>query len=301
MISNTTFHYLVFTLSFVLLTTCSQRPEGVENILIKGSDTEVNLALSLAEFYMDQEPKVSIAVTGGGSGMGIAALINGKTDIANASRPMKAAEISLAQDRGIQPEAIVFAMDALAIIVHPGLNINQFTLDQLGAIFKGDLTNWSELGGPNLAISLYGRQSNSGTFVYFRDAIVKGEYSAQLKQMNGTAQIVEAIKTDPAGIGYVGVGYVLDKEREAIVGVKVLDVLNKENNIAFSPLEVEAIQREDYPIVRPLFQYTNGKPKGQLKTFMRFCISEKGQQIVGANGYYPISEVYRLQNKQILE
>ena len=155
-------------LFFIFFTACSLRPEGVENVLIKGSDTEVNLALALAERYMELDSLISIAVTGGGSGMGIAAMINGKTDIANASRPMKTEEIQMAVERGIHPTALVFAVDALALIVHPGLPIDSLKLQDIGAIYDGTITNWSELGGPNLEISLYGRQSNSGTFVYFK-------------------------------------------------------------------------------------------------------------------------------------
>lgn len=282
--------------SVLWLSSCSSRPEGLETILIKGSDTEVNVALALAEQYMEQEAKVSIAVTGGGSGMGIAALINGKTDIANSSRPMKTEEIELAQDRGIHPVATVFATDALAIVTHPSNPVASINLDELSQIYSGQLQNWQTLGGPDRPISLYGRQSNSGTFVYFRDEVVRAEYSPDVKQMNGTAQIIEAIKQDEAGIGYVGVGYLVDKTGTALTGVKILPVQGRQDSAAVSPLILEHIKSGTYALTRPLFQYTDGVPDGQLLRFMQFVLSETGQALIEENGYYPVSPKDRASN-----
>ncbi len=283
----------------LLLIACSGR-EGVENILIKGSDTEVNLALVLAETYMEKDPNISLAVTGGGSGLGIAALINGRTDIANSSRPMKKEEVKQAQDRGIDPQSIIFAVDALALVVNENLAIDSLTLNDISRIYKGDITNWSELGGPDLPISLYGRQSNSGTFIYFRENVIRAEYSQQVKQMNGTAQIVEAVKTDEAAIGYVGLGYVVDKEGRVAEDLKVLSVAPNDTINAFSPLDRENILSGEYEITRPLFQYMNGKPKGKLLDYILFELGEEGQQIVSDNGYYQISKKYIEINKKIL-
>jgi len=286
-----------FFLSMLLLIgSCSSRPEGLENILIKGSDTEVNVALALAEHYMEQEAKISIAVTGGGSGMGIAALINGKTDIANSSRPMKSEEIELAQKRGIQPVATIFATDALAIITHPSNPLTAISLDELSQIYSGQLQNWQPLGGPDRPISLYGRQSNSGTFVYFRDEVVRAEYSPDVKQMNGTAQIIEAIKQDEAGIGYVGVGYLVDKEGTVLSGVNILQVQGRQDAAPVSPLQLENIKSGTYPLTRPLFQYTDGMPDGQLLRFMQFVLSKTGQTLIEQNGYYPVSPKDRASN-----
>jgi len=164
---------LLFLLA--LTASCRFAPQGVEHILIKGSDTEVNLALSLAETYMKRDSMISIAVTGGGSGMGIASLINGKTDIANSSRAMKPKEIELANERGIKPVPIVFAVDALALIVHPSLSVDALRVSEIGGIYRGDITNWQEVGGPDQGITIYGRQSNSGTFVFFRDSVLRAD------------------------------------------------------------------------------------------------------------------------------
>lgn len=279
---------------------CNSNHRHVENLMIKGSDTEVNLALTLAETYMATDPDISIAVTGGGSGAGIAALINGKTSIANASRPMKKEEMALAREQQVYPVATVLGMDAIAIVVHPQCPIQSLSLQQLGAIYRGDIQNWKELGGTDEDISLYGRQSNSGTYVYFRDSIVRAEYSNQVKQMNGTAQIVEAIKNDIHGIGYVGVGYILDKNGAQSKGVKVLAISRNAKSTPYLPSELKNIDSGFYPIVRPLFQYTNGKPTGQLQRYLQFCLSPEGQALVKQNGYFPVSEIYWQQNKQAL-
>lgn len=280
---------------------CSTQHQQVENILIKGSDTEVNLALVLAETFMETDPDVSIAVTGGGSGAGIAALINGKTSIANASRPMKTEEILLAKMRKVQPLSTVLGMDAIAIVVNPQCPVQQLALQQLGAIYRGDIQNWKSLGGPDAAISLYGRQSNSGTFVYFRDSIVRAEYSPQVKQMNGTAQIVEAIKNDVYGIGYVGLGYILEKNGTQHSEIKVLGISRDKKSAAFLPIDTKNIDSGVYPIIRPLYQYTDGKPQGKLQSYLQYCLSQEGQALVKANGYFPVSDQFKAQNDQVLK
>lgn len=279
---------------------CGAGREGIENVLIKGSDTEVNLALALSESYMERDSFISIAVTGGGSGMGIAALINGKTDIANSSRPFKPQELALARERGVNPVATVFAVDAIAIIVHEKLDIGELSILQLQGIFSGSISNWQELGGPDLELSLYGRQSNSGTFIFFRDSILKQEYALELKQMNGTAQIVEAIKSDRAGIGYVGLGYLLDRSRRMIAGVKALSIRATEAEQAFSPVLEKNITKRNYPIIRPLFQYTDGIPSGKVLDYIRFSLSEEGQHIVEEQGYYRVAAPYIQRNRKLL-
>ena len=280
-----------------LLTACG--PAGVEQITVKGSDTEVNLALSLAEDFMGRDSLVSISVTGGGSGSGIAALINRKTDIANSSRDMTEAERAMARARGVQPVGIIFAIDALAVIVHPDNPVESLTTEQIGAIYRGDVRNWKEVGGADQPISLYGRQSNSGTFVFFREQLLKGEYSRDMKQMNGTAQLVEGVKNDRAGIGYVGIVYVVNPEGEADPGLKVLAIGTGDGTPAVSPLNVAAITSGAYTITRPLFQFTDSIPTGRLLDFIEFELSEPGQQIVRASGYFPVSDTYRRQNEKL--
>lgn len=259
-------------------------------IQVKGSDSEVNLVQRLAEVFMKKHPQVNIAVTGGGSGTGIAALINKQTDIANSSREISSKEEESAKGAGVNPFRIVVATDGLSAIVHPENPVKKLTLEQLGKIFKGQITNWNEVGGKNVKISLYGRQSNSGTFVFFREFVVKADYSPHMKSMNGNAQIAEGIKKDKDGIGYVAVGYVVNGKGEVMAGVKLLDISKEAQSVAYSPASMENVMSGRYPISRPLNHYTNGKPTGKLLDFIQFEISEEGQKIVQQEGFFPVQK-----------
>ncbi len=259
-------------------------------IQVKGSDSEVNLVQRLAEVFMKKHPQVNIAVTGGGSGTGITALINKQTDIANSSREISSKEEESAKGAGVNPFRIVVATDGLSAIVHPENPVKKLTLEQLGKIFKGEITNWNEVGGKNVKISLYGRQSNSGTFVFFREFVVKADYSPHMKSMNGNAQIAEGIKKDKDGIGYVAVGYVVNGKGEVMAGVKLLDISKEAQSVAYSPASMENVMSGRYPISRPLNHYTNGKPTGKLLDFIQFEISEEGQKIVQQEGFFPVQK-----------
>jgi len=271
-----------------------------ELIQIKGSDTEVNLVQTLAEEFMAENKDVQLAVTGGGSGTGIAALLNGTADIANSSRAMSEEEIEQAREKGIDPRAFVFAMDGLSVIVNANNQLTELTLDDLGAVFRGELTNWQQLGGADLPISLYGRQNNSGTYVFFREQVLKGDYSISMRGMNGNAQIVEAVAQDPAGIGYVGIGYTQD-EQGLVPGIKVLNLKTDDQAPAVSPLDLENITSGRYPLTRPLYHYTNGRPEGGLRLFLEFELGSEGQEIVLQEGFYPVAEQFRKLNQENLE
>jgi phosphate transport system substrate-binding protein len=260
---------------------------------IKGSDTLINLVQRLAEVYMEENPGNYIAVTGGGSGTGVAALINKKCDIANASRTMKAKEVANATRNGVTVNRVVIAMDGLSVIINPKNTKTQMTVNEIGRIFRGEVTNWSELGGDNVPITLYGRQSNSGTFIFFRDVILKGDYSQKMNRMNGNAQIVEAIKADAGGIGYVGVGYVKDA-----TGLSIVEVASKKGGEYASPLDSAAVKSGLYPIARPLNQYINGIPTGDTKKFLEYELSPAGQRIVVEEGFFPIPNEYSQLNEK---
>lgn len=283
----------------VLFPSCGPGSTADSTLSIRGSDTEVNLVLEQAETYMSINPNISISVTGGGSGSGIAALINGKTDIANSSREMKEAELDLARQREVEPVAIAFAIDAIVMATNAQNPVDSITLEQLGKIYSGEFTNWSEVGGADMPISLYGRQSNSGTFIYFRDNIIRGEYSPDMKQMNGTAQIVEGIKNDVAGIGYVGIGYVINQAGNKVDDLQVLQIKTTPDSPAVSPLEENVVEDGRYQITRPLYQYTDGIPTGNARAFIQFELSEQGQEIVKRNGYFPLGKTYQAQNEEI--
>jgi phosphate transport system substrate-binding protein len=269
--------------------------EGLsQNIIqIKGSDSEVNLVQRLAEVFMQKHPDVNIAVTGGGSGTGIAALINKKTDIANSSRELTPKEEEAAKKAGLQPFRVVFATDAISVVTHPANPVNKLTLDQLGKIFKGEITNWKEAGGKDAKISLYGRQSNSGTYIFFREYVLKGDYSPHMKSMNGNAQIVEAIKRDIQGVGYVAVGYVVDESGRVMEGLKIIPVAKDGQSEAYTPAKMENVMTGKYPISRPLNQYLNGKPSGKLLEFIRFELSNEGQAIVRKQGFFPVQKEWQ--------
>jgi phosphate transport system substrate-binding protein len=268
-------------------------------IQIKGSDTLINLVQRLAEVYMESNPNTAIAVTGGGSGVGIAALIANRVDIADASRPMKDKEKAAAKENGVIPYEIVVGIDGLSVIVNGSNSVEDLTVEEIGAIFRGEISNWKEVGGPDMAISLYGRQANSGTFVFFQEHVLgKREYSPKMKRMNGNAQIVEGVIADKASIGYVGVGYVYDDNGNVRDGLTVLKVAQDDNSTPVDPLVSENVKSGKYPIARALFQYINGKPKDAVKDFIAFELSEDGQRVVEEMSFYPVAGDYLEQNKK---
>lgn len=263
-------------------------------VMVKGSDTLLNLVQNLAEAFGTVAPDVTVSVAGGGSGVGINAIMSGETDIADASRAIKSKEISTARSNGINPTEYVIAIDGVCIIVNAANPIKKLTVSQLGQLYQGKIANWSAVGGPNKKVSLYGRQPNSGTFVYVRDEAVKAEYAPSMRQMNGNAQIVEGVRADEGGLGYVGVGYASES------GIKVLS-LSKDGTNFYSPLDKAAVEAGNYALARPLFQYTNGKAKGDAKTFIEFELSAEGQKIVADQGFYPLTEGYQKRNQANLQ
>jgi len=265
-----------------------------KEVMVKGSDTMLNLVQNLAEAFSVAQADVTVSVTGGGSGVGISAVVNKQTDIGDASRAIASKEISSARANGVNPTEYAIAIDGVCIIVNASNSVEKLTIEQLGQLYQGKIANWSALGGPNKKVSLYGRQPSSGTFVYVRDEAVKGEYSASMRQMNGNAQIVEGVKGDEGGIGYVGVGYAHGE------GIKVLS-LSKNGTDYYSPLDKEAVDSGKYPLARPLFQYTNGKAKGDAKAFIEFEVGPDGQKIVGDQGFYPLTQGYQDRNNANLQ
>jgi phosphate transport system substrate-binding protein len=269
--------------------------QGKKMIQVKGSDTMVNLVQILAEEYMIKNPKAApLAVLGGGSGTGITALINGTCEIANHSRDFSTKEFNQAWERGVKPRIFAIAVDGLSIIVNEKIPLTQMTMDQVGAIYRGDVKNWRAVGGPAMPISLYGRQSNSGTYTFLQEYVLKNKnYSSDVKEMNGNAQIVEGVMADQAAIGYVGVGYVIDKSTgKPMKGLKVLNISMDEKSPAASPMDKDAVDTGKYPIARALWQSTNGKPSAEAAAFLQFELGPEGQKIVEREGFYPIGAKY---------
>jgi phosphate transport system substrate-binding protein len=253
---------------------------AAKSITIKGSDTLLILGQRWAEIYMNQNPKVVIQVTGGGSGVGIAALINGSTDICEASRAMKSSEIDKLKERfnttGVE---IPVARDGLSLYLNEENKVSELTLDQLKGIYSGQITNWKEVGGDDAKIVLYGRENSSGTYVYFKDNVLKGaDFAAQTQTLPGTAAIVNAVSKDKYGIGYGGAAYAK--------GVKYCKVKKDAQTPGYEPT-LENVKSGKYPISRYLFWYVRNKPTGEIKKLVDFVLSEQGQQIVSKVGYFP--------------
>ena len=264
---------------------------------IKGSDTMVNLVQILAEEYMNQNPGTALAVLGGGSGTGITGLINQTCDIANHSREWRQKEIDQAWEKGVTPRFFVIAVDGLSIIVNEKNTLEKLTMAQVGALYRGEIKNWKALGGPDKAVSLYGRQSNSGTYVFMQEHVLGNKnYSTDMKEMNGNAQIIESVLQDQGAVGYVGVGYLFDKDGKIRSGLKILNISKEPNGQAYSPLDKEAVDTKKYPVSRPLYQAVNGKPKGEILRFLQWETGPEGQKIVEREGFYTVSGDYKVLN-----
>ncbi len=274
-------------------------PAQKKMLQIKGSDTMVNLVQILAEEYMAKNPGTALAVLGGGSGTGITAIINQTCDIANHSREWKQKEIDLAWEKGVKPRFFVIAVDGLSIIVHESNPLAKLTVEELSAIYRGEIKNWKMVGGPDKPVSLYGRQSNSGTYVFMQEHVLGNKnYSTDMKEMNGNAQIIEGILQDEGGIGYVGVGYLFDKDGKVRKGIKVLNVAKDSKSQAYSPLDRAAVDTGDYPVARPLYQATEGKPDGVAAAFIAWETGPEGQIIVEREGFFTIGAKYKEQNEK---
>lgn len=293
---------LVWALALAVFTLLSPSLAQKKMIQVKGSDTMVNLVQILAEEYMAKNPGAAIAVLGGGSGTGITALINGTCDIANHSREWKQKELDLAYEKGVRPKIFAIAVDALSIIVNEKNPLDTLTMAQVGSIFRGEIKNWKVLGGPDQKISLYGRQSNSGTYAFMQEHVLNNKnYSPEVKEMNGNAQIIEAVTQDASGLGYVGVGYLYDENGKLRRGIKVLKIKKDDQSPAYSPLDKEAVYSAKYPVSRPLYQSTNGQPSGLAAEFIKFILSPEGQAIVEKEGFFKIGQELMEQNLKNLK
>jgi len=288
-------YVIPFLIGFLILTVGCRAGDGTDSsegakraIQNKGSDTIVNIALAWAEEYRVVDPTVSIAVTGGGSGTGIASLINGTVDIANASRPMKEKEIEDAQSNGIEPIEHVVAIDALAVIINLENPVSELTIDELSDIFTGRIINWAEVGGRDAPIILVSRETNSGTHVYFLEEVVRrGEkentdiFAPQTLLMPSSVGITSEVRRNPNAIGYDGLGYV-DPEHEKVLKIAI----NSES--PYVPPSTETAKAGTYPLSRDLYMYTAGEPAGVIAEYLRWILSPAGQTIVERLGFVPL-------------
>jgi len=258
------------------------------SVKMKGSDTEVNLAVNLAEKYTELNSDFSIAISGGGSGLGITSLLNGQADIANSSRPLSEEEIQQFKDKNIKIKTVVFAEDATAFIVHKDLPLEEIDIKTLGKILSGDIKNWSEITSTDLPINIYGRQSSSGTHSFVKKKL-KIEFTSAAKEMTGNAQIIEGVKADASGIGYVGAGYVAH-DPNADSAIKILKIKESESSVAYSPIDSNTINNSLYFFQRPLYQFVIADSWHKVKPFIDFEESKLGKKMIEEHGYYIIEK-----------
>jgi len=290
---------MVFSLKGHITGNIVYEKNSKNSIEIKGSDTLLQLVSNLAESYSADSLNARISVTGGGSGTGIAALINGEVDIADASRRIKDKEIAEAKERGINPLEFIIARDMLSVIVNEENSISKLTVEEIGKIYKGEITNWKDIGGADKQITLYGRQSTSGTYDFFMETVLEDDYSPEMRNLESNKAILESVKQDKTGVGYVGIGYVKDEFGNQVKGINIIRVSNGIDYI----LPLDKTKIADYPISRPLYQYFAKKPKqGEVNyDFLMFELSDKGQKIVEKTGFVKILDDDKSHNNEMLK
>ena len=279
--------------ALLLLTSCgldsseTASDSSAHYIENKGSDTIVNLALAWAEEYQSEHTDVRISVTGGGSGTGIAALVNGTVDIANASRQIKDEEVAQANSNGVEPTEFIIARDAIAVIVNPENPVSQLTLQQISDIYSGKIANWSEVGGEDRPIVRLSRETNSGTHVYFLETVLrlgnskdKTLFSTDTLLLPSSEGIIEEIRQNPNAIGYDGLGYVPDD-------LKMIAIAKEAGGQYVLP-SIATVNDKTYPIARDLYMYTDGQPAGVVKEYLDWILSAQAQQIVADLGFVPV-------------
>ena len=262
-------------------------PQKSVSLQIKGSDTMVNLGQAWAEAFNKLHPKVNIAVTGGGSGTGIGALLNGTCDVAESSRAVEEKEIKQAEKNGVAFNQEIVALDGIVVVVHPSNPVKNLTMDQLREIFMGNIKRWKTVGGPDIPIVLLSREVNSGTHIFFKEHVLrrgkkKGteEFSPGALMMPSSFASAEEVANNENAVGYYGLGYI--SPRQKVVAVA------KDDFSPFIEPSIESVRTNAYPISRPLYLYTNGRPTGLVKEFVDFVYSKEGQDIVKRTDFVPI-------------
>lgn len=248
------------------------------SLTVQGSDTMVNLSQAWAEAFQAENAGVMLSITGGGSGTGIASLINGTVDFANASREMKDEEITQASDAGVEANEIEVAKDGIAVLVNPANTVAELSVDQLGQIYRGEITNWKDVGGADAEIVLLGRDTSSGTYEYFKEAVVgeEAEYAKAMKNLQSSQAIVDEVVKNEDAIGYVGIGYVTDT-------IKVVAI----DGVTAS---LDTVLDASYPLSRGLYMYSNGQPTGVGQAFVDWILGADGQAVVADQGFVPLSK-----------
>lgn len=270
--------------STLLIGGCGTRQTSVD---VRGSDTMVNLGAAWAEAYMAKNKHMTIAVQGGGSGTGIKSLIDKNCNIAQASRPIKASELEQGRAAGLDIKEFIVAYDGVAMVVHPSNPVSDLTLEQLGSIFRGEITNWKEIGGSDAVMVVTARDTSSGTHVFVKELVVQqkqtlknAEYGPGVQFLPSMAAIVTEVSQNPAAIGYVGLGYLTPQ-------IKALGVKKNAASPAVTPTAA-TVTDKTYEVARPLFLYLPGEAKGEVKSYLDWILSAEGQQIVAKLGFVTV-------------
>lgn len=268
-------------LTLVLLTLLAANQIFAQNLKIKGSDTVLPLTQTEAEQYMKQNKSAAIMVTGGGSGVGLAALQNGTTDIAQASRSLKLDEKLKLKDKGKSYKEVIIAYDALAVIVNPSNKVSQLTREQLEGIYTGKITNWKQVGGIDMRIVVYSRETSSGTYEFFKEHVLGNKnYASSALLMPATGAVVQSVSQTKGAIGYVGLAYL----EKSVKSIKV----SYDKGKTFVAPSIAAAKNKSYPISRPLYYYYLTSVEKTVSPFIKFVLSSAGQQLVLKTGYVPI-------------
>jgi phosphate transport system substrate-binding protein len=286
------------------LTTCSKKTEVKKNqkdyVLIKGSDSELPLVKYFASVCAEHQGEKKIVVEGGGSGTGIEALIAGKADVANSSRQINSQELKLARDKGINIYPVIFAIDAVAFIVHSETGVDSLSVAQLKSIFNGQIRNWNEVGGNNLPVILYGRNEHSGTYAYIKSKLGLSEFSTRLTQLEDNENIYQIVKSEKGAIGYVSLHTIMNTEGRPVGDVWAINVY-VDSLRSVSPYQIERVLSGEYVFNRPLYQYFNGRPKGILKDLVDTELSPNGQSLLRRFGYFPLTDYQVYINREQFE
>ena len=269
---------LVFS---ILLTVCLQANSHAQRV--KGSDTLLPLTQELAEIYLNEHPEAEVIVTGGGSGVGIAALPENTTDIAMASRRIKFSEKMKFAEIGLDAREVIVAYDALAVVVNPSNPVDSLTREQLEAIFRGKITNWKEVGGEDCRIVVYSRETSSGTYEFFKESVLDNKnYMSSILSMPATGAIIQSVRQTKGAIGYIGLAY-LNRY------VKPLAV-SYDGGQHYAFPSVETASDGSYPIVRPLYYYYDSRKEAEVSPFISFALSPEGQESVLEQGFVPVKD-----------
>lgn len=281
------FKKTLFSLAVLMFAVSAFAGQGKNSIQVKGSDTMVNLGQAWAEKYMEENAGDFVAVTGGGSGTGFSSLISGTCSIAMSSRNIKEKEITLARQKGIDPNEIKVALDGLAVVVNPSNPISDLALGQLADIFTGRVSNWKDIGGKDEKIVVLSREVNSGTHVYFKEHVLrrndpasKEEFSPGALMLSSSQAIADEVAGNSAAIGYYGMGYISARQKPVAIA--------KDEKSAYVKPVIDNVINGSYPISRPLLIYTNGMPQGLVRKFVDFTLSKEGQDIVLATDFVPV-------------